>query len=105
MGKNLQVTGALVKQSDPSWVTFFVFVRNLIFSGILSNSSVIERNIKYLKQESWFQEFLNNEEYNELIIKNSDVRTVVGSINIKKMSKPKYNKKRHSTKEKKHLSY
>ena len=52
----------------------------------------IEKNMLYLKQEKWFQEFLNDKKYNKLITDNTDVRKVIGSINIKKMSKPKYSK-------------
>ena len=52
----------------------------------------IEKNIEYLKHNMWFQDFLDDEKYNKLIVDNTDVRKVIGSIEAKKMSKPKYNK-------------
>ncbi|GAQ17582.1 hypothetical protein OPHB3_1507 [Oceanobacillus picturae] len=48
----------------------------------------IKKNIEYLKQYKWFQEFLNNEKYSKLVNDNADVRKVIGSINTQKMSIP-----------------
>lgn len=53
----------------------------------------IEKNIEYLKQNKWFQDFPNDEKYEIMIIDNTDVRKIIGSIDTKKMSKPNYNKK------------
>ncbi|WP_042221658.1 hypothetical protein [Oceanobacillus manasiensis] len=52
----------------------------------------VEKNLEYLKHNKWFQDFLDDEEYSKLILNNTDVRKVIGSIDTKKMSKPKYNK-------------
>lgn len=37
----------------------------------------IEKNIKYLKQEKWFQAYLLNEKHTELISYNTKVRNVL----------------------------
>lgn len=53
----------------------------------------IERNIEYLKQEQWFQQYLNDEKYKTLIIENVNVRKAIGRINTKKLSNIKYSEK------------
>lgn len=53
----------------------------------------IEKNIKYLKQEKWFQVYLLNEKHTELISHNTKVRNVIGSMNIEKMSKSTFNRR------------
>lgn len=52
----------------------------------------IDKNIKYLRQEKWFQAYLLNEKHTELISHNTKVRNVIGSMNIEKSSKPSYNR-------------
>lgn len=52
-----------------------------------------EYNIEYLSEESWFQEYLSDDKYSSLIVENRKVRRIIGLINIKKMSTPKYHKK------------
>jgi len=53
----------------------------------------IEKNISFLKKKKWFQKFLDNKEYSRLIQNNTVVRKTIGSINLKKMVKPNYNKR------------
>ncbi|ASK64178.1 hypothetical protein CFK37_19505 [Virgibacillus phasianinus] len=53
----------------------------------------IEKNIGFLKQEEWFQAYVNNEKHNKLIANNTRVRKEIGNINIEKMSKTKYYKR------------
>ncbi|MFJ7970905.1 hypothetical protein [Psychrobacillus sp. NPDC096389] len=53
----------------------------------------IDKNIKYLKQEKWFQAYLLNEKHTELISYNTKARNVIGSMNIKKMSKSTYSRR------------
>lgn len=53
----------------------------------------IEKNIAYLKQEEWFQDWLACDKYRELIFNNSKVRHIIGTFNIKKMSKIRYHRK------------
>ncbi|MEH7126138.1 hypothetical protein V7127_23275 [Bacillus sp. JJ1773] len=51
----------------------------------------IEKNITYLKRYEWFDYYLNNDTYKELIDKNREVRYAIGKCNIAKMKKNKYN--------------
>ena len=51
----------------------------------------IEKNINYLKRYEWFDNYLNNDTYKELINKNTEVRYAIGKCNIAKMNKNKYN--------------
>ncbi|WP_186577222.1 hypothetical protein [Aquibacillus kalidii] len=53
----------------------------------------IGRNIKHLKQHEWFQSYLNDEKYRELIIHNKDVRQCIGKFNRDKLNKQSYQKK------------
>jgi hypothetical protein len=44
----------------------------------------IENNLESLKHNEWFQDFLDDEKYNKLILNNTNVRRVIGSIDSKK---------------------
>ncbi|OMP68454.1 hypothetical protein [Domibacillus epiphyticus] len=52
----------------------------------------IEKNINYLKRYEWFDNYLNNDTYKELINKNIEVRYVIGKCNVDKMNKKNYNR-------------
>ena len=51
----------------------------------------MEKNINDLKRYEWFDNYLNNDTYKELINKNTEVRYAIGKCNIAKMNKNKYN--------------
>ncbi|SDM93148.1 hypothetical protein [Sediminibacillus halophilus] len=53
----------------------------------------IGRNIKYLKRQQWFQNYLNDDNYRELIIHNNDVRQVIGKFKRNKLDKRTYQEK------------
>jgi len=53
----------------------------------------IEKNINFLKIYQWFQDYLNNGKFESLIMKDKDVRFVIGKVNSEKMNKNGYNKK------------
>jgi hypothetical protein len=53
----------------------------------------IGRNLKHLNKYQWFQNYLNDEKYRELIIHNKDVRRVIGKFNSDKLEKDSYNMK------------
>lgn len=44
----------------------------------------IENNLESLKHNEWFQDFLDDEKYNKLILNNTNVRRVIGSIDTNK---------------------
>ncbi|GAQ19774.1 keratin, type II cytoskeletal 2 oral-like [Oceanobacillus picturae] len=44
----------------------------------------IENNLESLKHNEWFQDFLHDEKYNKLILNNTNVRRVIGSIDTNK---------------------
>ncbi|MFA9559500.1 hypothetical protein ACERII_19505 [Evansella sp. AB-rgal1] len=75
------------------------FVLNLIsiisFSPFITDvtEEQIGENIKLLKKHQWFQNYLSNEEYRRLIIKDKDVREVIGRFNNKKMDNDSYHTK------------
>ena len=45
----------------------------------------IEKNIKSLKEYQWFQSYLNDVTFENLIKEHKDVRYVIGKLNIEKM--------------------
>ena len=45
----------------------------------------IEKNIKFLKEYQWFQIYLNDVKYGNLIKDHKDVRYIIGKLNIEKM--------------------
>ncbi|GED18085.1 hypothetical protein [Aneurinibacillus migulanus] len=51
----------------------------------------IGRNLKHLKKYQWFQSYLNDEKYRELIIYNKDVRQAIGKFKSNKLEKDSYN--------------
>lgn len=53
----------------------------------------IEKNTEFLKRYEWFQELLQNNKYQKLIIENEDVRLIIGKINCNKMHRVSYQKK------------
>ena len=50
----------------------------------------ISRNITTLKRYEWFKAYLQNEQYAQLIIHNKNVRKMLGSLNTKRITNPKY---------------
>jgi hypothetical protein len=50
----------------------------------------IEKNIELLKECDWFQGYLKNNTYNNLITGNTRVRYEIGKCNIEKMKNEKY---------------
>lgn len=53
----------------------------------------IGRNMDKLKKYHWFQAYLTNENYRELIIHNTKVRQTIGKLNNAKLSNESYAKK------------
>lgn len=53
----------------------------------------IGRNLMHLKKYQWFQNYLHNEKYRELIIHNNDVRQAIGKFKSNKLDKDSYNMK------------
>lgn len=45
----------------------------------------IAKNIKFLQEYEWFQEYLNDNKFENLIREHKDVRYVIGKFNIEKM--------------------
>ena len=52
----------------------------------------IDENMKKLKQESWFKQYLNDDQYRELIIHNKEVRKEIGRLHTNKLNKKTYRK-------------
>ena len=50
----------------------------------------ISRNITTLKRYEWFTGYYQNEQYSQLIIHNKSVRKMLGSLNTKRITNPKY---------------
>jgi hypothetical protein len=57
------------------------------------NEEDIGRNLKHLRKYQWFQNYLNDEKYRELIIHNKDVRQAIGKFKSNKLEKDSYNMK------------
>ena len=57
------------------------------------NEEDIGRNINYLKRHQWFQNYLNDKKYRELIIHSKDVRQVIGKFNSNKLKRKSYQKR------------
>lgn len=60
-----------------------VIVSSLLsFVGLVPRTTEedIEKNIKHFKKQQWFQYFLNNKEYKELIIHDAKVRRAIGKM-------------------------
>lgn len=51
----------------------------------------IGRNVKRLKKYQWFQTYLNDEKYRELIIHNKEVRQAIGQFHSNRIDKDSYN--------------
>ncbi|GIP63171.1 hypothetical protein J32TS6_17260 [Virgibacillus pantothenticus] len=48
------------------------------------------KNIKILRRQSWFQNYLHDEQYQKLIVSNKHVRQVIGKFKIDKLHKQAY---------------
>ncbi|MGN7410050.1 hypothetical protein [Sporosarcina sp. SAFN-010] len=69
-------------------------ISTIIFSFLKEiTEEEIEKNIAYIKREEWFQAYLKDDKYNELIFNNIKVRHIIGTFNIKKMSRSRYHRK------------
>ena len=53
----------------------------------------IEKNINFLKEYQWFQKYLDNDKFENLIMIDKDVRFAIGKLNSEKMEKNAYYKK------------
>ena len=53
----------------------------------------IEKNINFLKEYQWFQKYLDNDKFENLIMNDKDVRFAIGKLNSEKMKKNAYYKK------------
>ncbi|MFC4025495.1 hypothetical protein ACFOUV_17060 [Oceanobacillus longus] len=79
-------------------VIFYLFVFAVVvfvnIGGFLPFLKVDEedigRNIKHLKRQQWFQNYLNDEKYRGLIIHNRDVRQVIGNFKSSKLDRESY---------------
>ncbi|AUJ23380.1 MULTISPECIES: hypothetical protein [Virgibacillus] len=50
----------------------------------------IEKNIRYLKQQQWFQNYLKHPEIYKVIVYDRDVREWIGKLKYKKLNHPSY---------------
>ena len=69
-------------------IDFFNFLVYLPF--LKPDEEDISRNIHTLKKYEWFKEYYKNEQYVQLIIQNKNVRKKIGTLNTKRIAKPKY---------------
>lgn len=47
----------------------------------------IQHNIEQLRKTEWFQQYLKQQPYRDLLIYDKDVRKVIGKLNDKKLAK------------------
>ncbi len=57
------------------------------------NEEDIGRNLNHLKKHHWFQSYLNDEVYRELIIHDKGVREAIGKFKSNKLSRDSYQRK------------
>lgn len=50
----------------------------------------IGKNIRHLKKQDWFQNYLQHEEFRNIIIHDKDVRQLIGKFSEKKLRRPAY---------------
>ncbi len=50
----------------------------------------ITENINYLKKQSWFQEYLENDRFRHVIIYDQKVRDFIGKLKTSKLKKDRY---------------
>jgi hypothetical protein len=55
-------------------------------SGSFSEDDT-QHNIEQLRKTDWFQKYLNQQPYRDLLIFDKDVRKVIGRLNNKKLAK------------------
>ncbi|ADH97776.1 hypothetical protein Bsel_0231 [[Bacillus] selenitireducens MLS10] len=67
---------------------FTDLISMLSFSPFITNITEedIRRNLKLLKQHTWFLHYLEDDSYRQLIISDRDVRQTIGSLNPKRIS-------------------
>lgn len=58
----------------------------------------IEKNIKFLEEYQWFQNYLDDVTFDKLIKEQKDVRHVIGKFNIEKMKNKTGYYKKHQKK-------
>jgi|SRR5690625_733420 len=58
-----------------------------------TNEEDIGRNLNHLKKHDWFQKYLNEERYRELIIHDQVVRKTIGKCNSSKLHRDSYQRK------------
>ena len=85
--------GALFELLGSIGTLFFSFTKDV-------TEEEIEKNIKFLKEYQWFQNYLNDVKFRNLIEDHKDVRYIIGKFNIEKMKNrdgyhKKYQKKIH----------
>jgi len=68
---------------------FLVFIQLFPFRKIVTGEHIGE-NLKKLKKHQWFKDYLNNEEYKNLIVHNENVRKTIGSFNTNKLGRESY---------------
>ncbi|NBJ70992.1 MULTISPECIES: hypothetical protein [Clostridia] len=55
----------------------------------------IEKNIRYLRQQSWFHNYLDNPLFRKIIIYDTEVRQLIGKQKYKKLHRPLYTERFH----------
>lgn len=74
--------------------TLIVYVNIGDFLPFLeANEEDIGRNLNHLKKYHWFQNYLNDEAYRELIIHDKSVRKAIGKFKSNKLSRDSYQRK------------
>lgn len=81
-----------------SFIAYGVFLKEV-------TEEKIGRNMEFLKRYEWFQKLLNDDQFKQLIIYNSDVRLVIGKMNRKKMKRNAYHHKFQKKIRKKLINY
>lgn len=75
-------------------IEFFNALGLVIFSFLKDiTEEEIDKNIHSLKKVDWFQAMLQNQSYEKLIAEDTDVRFVIGKLNMDKMKKTAYHDK------------
>lgn len=68
-------------------IAFVIFLNIALYlpSYFTVSEEEITENLRLLKRQSWFQQLLQDERYNKLIVHDKDVRSVIGKFNSKRI--------------------
>lgn len=67
------------------------FFSILLFASFMKvDEEDIGNSIRSLKKESWFQQFLTNDKFRDLIVYDEEIRTFIGKCNPNHLNKNRY---------------